>query len=154
MAPVSIVIVPAACQPPSLYVPFTEALEARSIPSTVIHTPSVGASPGLKDFSADVTLVRDTVGKLLDEGKDVVVLMHSYGGMPGSAALEGLGKAERAKNMKETGVIRLLYVASWALREGERMPDAGNVENLRKYASGGLDEDVCFFLLLCMSIDL
>ncbi len=60
MALQTVVIVPAACQPPALYVPFAKALEARSISSSVIPTPSVGASPGLDDFSADVALVRDT----------------------------------------------------------------------------------------------
>lgn len=142
MATPTIVIVPAACQPPSLYVPFTKALSAHSILSTVIPTPSVGASPGLKDFSADVTLTRNTVINLIDEAKDVIVLMHSYGGIPGSAALDGLGKSTREKEGKSNGVVRLVYVCSFALRVGEQMPDAGNVEMLRKYASEGLDEDV------------
>ena len=138
-----IVIVPGACQPPPLYVPFAKALETRSLPSSIIPTPSCGASPGLKDFSADVTLIRDTVSKHLDAGKDVVVLMHSYGGIPGSAALKGLGKSERNKHGQGRGVLRLIYVCSFALREGETMPDAGNIELLRKYASEGLNEEVC-----------
>lgn len=29
------------------------------------------------------------------------------------------------------------------LKEGEQMPDAGNLEQLRRYASEGLDEEVC-----------
>lgn len=137
------VIVPGACQPPSLYRPFAKGLEAHSIPSIVIPTPSVGACPALKDFSDDVTLIRNTVSKLIDEAKDVVVLMHSYGGIPGSAALKGLGKAARESEQKKNGVVRLVYVSTLLLEEGEQMPDAGNVEQLRKYASEGLDEEVC-----------
>lgn len=86
MSQPTIVIVPGACQPPSLYVPFTKALEAQSVPTVVVSLPSVGASPGLKDFAADVPLIRQIVTSLLDKEKDVVVLMHSYGGIPGSAA--------------------------------------------------------------------
>lgn len=78
---------------------------------------------------------------LADQGKDVVVLMHSYGGVPGSAALEGLGKTARVEKGEKGGVARLVYVCSFALREGERMPDAGNMEKLRQY--DGLDEKVC-----------
>jgi len=37
----------------------------------------------------------------------------------------------------------LLYVCSFALREEEQIPDAGNIERLRKYANEGLDEEVC-----------
>jgi len=82
--------------------------------------------------------VRKVVGGLVDEEIDVVVLMHSYGGIPGSAALKGLGEKEG----KEGGVVRLVYVASLALREGEKMPGTGDLEVLRKYAVEGLDEEV------------
>lgn len=142
MATPTIVIVPAACHPPALYGPLTKALEAHSIPSIVIPTPSVGASPGLKDSSEDVALIRNTVISLIDEAKDVTVLMHSYGGIPGSAALDGLGKSAREKEGKSNGIVRLIYVCSFALKEGEQEPNAGDVEMLRKYASEGLDEDV------------
>lgn len=108
MAIPTVVIVPGACQPPSLYAPFAKGLEAHSIPSIVIPTPSVGAYPGLKDFSDDVGLIRDTVSKLIDEAKDFVVLMHSYGGIPGSAALKGLGKSTRGSEQKKNGVERLV----------------------------------------------
>ena len=73
--------------------------------------------------------------------------MHSYGGIPGSAALNGLGKVEREKNGEKGGVVRLVYVASWILREGETLPGAGDLETLRKHASDGLDEEVCVFKL-------
>ena len=142
MATPTIVIVPGACQPAPLYVPFTKALDTHSIPSFIVSLPSCGASPSLKDFSADVTLIRDTVDKILNEGKNVIVMMHSYGGIPGSAALKGLGKIERGRAGKETGVLRLLYVCSHMLREGEKMPGAGDVEGLKKSAGESFDEEV------------
>lgn len=140
----TIVIVHGACQPPSLYAPFAEALEAHSIHSIVIPTPSVDPSPGLKDFSEDVVLIRKTVVELIDEAKDVIVVMHSYGGIPGSSALQGLGKSTREGEGKTNGVVRLVYVCSFALKEGEQQPGAGDMEQLRKYAGTGLqlDEEV------------
>ncbi len=69
--------------------------------------------------------------------------MHSYGGLPGSAALKGLGKYTREGWQQQNGVVRLIYVCSFALREEEQIPDAGNIERLRKYANEGLDEEVC-----------
>ena len=38
--------------------------------------------------------------------------------------------------------MRLLFVASWALRVGDTIPGAGDIEMLRKHASAGLDEGV------------
>ena len=143
MASPIIAIIHGACQPAPLYVPFTKALDAHSLPSYIISLPSCDASPSHKDFSADVTLIRDTVTKSLDDGKNVIVVMHSYGGIPGSAALKGLGKTERSKAGKETAVLRLVYVCSQLLREGERMPGAGDVESLKKHVGDGFDEDVC-----------
>ena len=143
----TIVIVPAACQPPSLYAPFASALQAQSFTVAVIATPSVGASPGLKNNFQDIDAVRKVVTSLLDDGNEVIVLMHSYGGIPGSAALNGLGKVGREKNGEKGGVVRLIYVASWILREGETLPGAGDLKTLRKYASEGLDEEVCVFKL-------
>ena len=138
----TIVIVPAACHPPILYSSFTRALEAQDIPSVVIPIPSVGANPGLKDFSADVKLIRDTITDLLNHDRDVIVLMHSYGGLPSSAALKGLGKVDRSQGGNTTGVVRLIYVSSHVLGEGERLPDAGNMQLLRERAGEGLNEEV------------
>ena len=143
MASPTIVIVPGACQTPAFYAPFAEALQTVSIPSVVVPNPSCGASPSHKDFSADVSLIRKTVTALLDDGEDVVVLMHSYGGFPGSAALKSLGKMERKEKGEKGGVIRLVYACSYAAREGEGRVGAEGIEYLREHASEGLDEEVC-----------
>ncbi len=138
----TIVIVPAACQTPAFYDPLSRALQKASFPVIVIPTPSVGVSSGSLDFTADATAVRKTVTGLLDHGVDVIVLMHSYGGMPGTQALEGLGKAEREKMGEKGGVVRLIYAASFALRKGETQPGAGDREALKKMAGEGFDEKV------------
>ena len=39
--------------------------------------------------------------------------------------------------------MKLVYVSCLILREGEKMPEAGNLDNLRKHASEELDEEVC-----------
>ena len=68
-----------------------------------------------------------------------MVLMHSYGGLPGSAALKGLGKAERGN---ASAVVRLIYACSFVLGEGESMPGARNVDGLKGMAGDGFDEVV------------
>lgn len=53
-----------------------------------------------------------------DEGKDVVLFMHSYGGMPGAAAATGLAKSQRAQEGKAGGVIGLLFLGAFLVPEG------------------------------------
>ncbi|ORY63002.1 Alpha/beta hydrolase fold-1 [Pseudomassariella vexata] len=63
-------------------------------------------------WQSDVKLIREVVIPLFDEGKEVVIVAHSYGGIPASAATQGLGIKERAAEGKTGGFRRLVYMAS------------------------------------------
>ena len=61
---------------------------------------------------------------LLDrEKKNVILVMHSYGACPGSAAAKGLGVKERRAEGKETAVIGQICFASILPKEGENVVD-------------------------------
>lgn len=152
MALPTIVIVPGACQTPAHYQPFASALQHASFQVAVVPLPSLGGSRGWKDFSEDVTAIRKVVSNLVDDGTEVVVLMHSYGGMPGSAALRGLGVKDRAKGGMKGGVKRLVHVASHALREGEGMPSKGDLKTMRSYGES-FNEEVCVFNMMLEMTD-
>ena len=53
------------------------------------------------------------------EGHDVIMISHSYGGMPASAAARGLGKADRAAEGKTTSVLGQSFIASILPRGGD-----------------------------------
>lgn len=55
------------------------------------------------------------------EATDVVLAVHSYGGIPGTSALRGLGRADRAAQGKRTAVVGLVYVASFVLPLGQSL---------------------------------
>ena len=93
----TIVIAPAACQTPAHYQPLASALQNASFKAAVIPLPSVGASPGLENFDEDVTAIRNVVNSLVDNGAEVVVLLLSYGGLPGSAAIKGQGAKSKSR---------------------------------------------------------
>lgn len=84
----------------------------------------------------DAKAIRGILTALLDAGKDIIFFMHSYGGIPGSAPVRGLGNKIYA-----AGVVRLVYVASHALHVGESVAGRGDYEGLKLYAD--FDEDVC-----------
>ncbi|KAF7874179.1 hypothetical protein EAF04_002851 [Stromatinia cepivora] len=53
------------------------------------------------------------------EGHDVVMIMHSYSGVPGSAAAYGLGKKDRKAAGKNTSVLGQIYIASLLMKGGD-----------------------------------
>ena len=61
----------------------------------------------------DAASIKSVVSGVVNHGKEVVLVMHSYAGFPGTEATEGLGKAELQKQGKNGGVVGLVYVAAW-----------------------------------------
>ncbi|KAF2657101.1 alpha/beta-hydrolase [Lophiostoma macrostomum CBS 122681] len=110
----TIVCVPGAWLPPNIYSESLQILESHGYPTISLALPSVGADPGLPNFDEDVKLTK----LIVEESKDVVLVMHSYSGVPGTEAPVGLGKQEREEKGEKGGVVRLVYVAALAMREG------------------------------------
>lgn len=54
-------------------------------------------------------------------GKDVVLYLHSYAGFPGSAAIEGLSKAERLAAGKRGGILGLIYQSAFIPTPGDTL---------------------------------
>ncbi|EKJ74176.1 hypothetical protein NXS19_010819 [Fusarium pseudograminearum] len=81
-------------------------------------------APGLHDANGTcqddaISLRTNILLPLVEEGKDLVVLMHSYGGMYGSQAVQGLSKKEREQAGKKGGVTGLIYVSAVTPIEGK-----------------------------------
>lgn len=69
----------------------------------------------------DAAHIRQAVISVLDAAsnpKNVVLVLHSYSGVPGSSALKGLSKADRTAQGKSTSVIGVFYMASFILPLG------------------------------------
>ncbi|KAL9561043.1 hypothetical protein ACKAV7_014784 [Fusarium commune] len=93
----TVVIVPGSFAPSKHYRVFTESLERHGIDSRVIDTPSVGKRGNIPPatMSDDADEITNVVSKLLDEGKEVVLMTHSYGGIPGTQSLSELSRKSR-----------------------------------------------------------
>ena len=59
------------------------------------HSPTPCPDPPLDSFDEDVHTIHEAVSQLSSLGKDVLVVMHSYGAVPGTEAMRSLAKAER-----------------------------------------------------------
>ena len=74
----------------------------------------------------DAALIASKLTTLADEGKDIVLVMSSYGGFPGTEAAFGLSKAARKKNGSQGGIISLVYIAAHIPQIGQCTSDFGD----------------------------
>ena len=126
MSKPTVVLVPGSWHTPKVYDGVIKALEPHGYPCIRLPLPSVGAVPANEDFTEDVAAIRDCVNKLVEKGEEVVVILHSYAGLPGGEALKGLGMKERAKEGKKGGVIRLIFIMAYVVPEGFQLALKGD----------------------------
>jgi pimeloyl-ACP methyl ester carboxylesterase len=103
---------------PSVYSEVAASLETHGYPTVSVALPSAGATPPHKDFNGDVAAIRDCITELVLDKKEVVLVVHSYGGFPGGEAPKGLGKKQREANGLKGGVIRYVVINGIAMPEG------------------------------------
>ncbi|KAH9986046.1 alpha/beta-hydrolase [Xylariaceae sp. FL0662B] len=67
----------------------------------------------------DSVFLRDHVlDPLLEDGEDIVIFMHSYGGVYGPEALEGISKKERSSKGLQGGVVAVIFTAAYIAPKG------------------------------------
>lgn len=77
-----------------------------------------------KTMADDAAHIHGVIEALANDGKHVLVVMHSYGGIPGTQAVEGLTKKERQERGKDGGVMGMVYVTSLLINAGENSEDS------------------------------
>ncbi|TKA50029.1 hypothetical protein B0A55_13448, partial [Friedmanniomyces simplex] len=121
--PPTVVIAHAAFHQPAHYIDFTAALDEVGLTEYRIpQLPSSSLSPTAEDaFAQDVAVLRKTIRSCLTSGRDVLVLAHSYGGLPLSDALTDLPQATERDHAKVLGVV---FVAGMVPEAGESLAKA------------------------------
>ncbi|OAL34892.1 hypothetical protein AYO20_05853 [Fonsecaea nubica] len=109
-----IVVVPASFSPPSLYSELAGALNSHGYETVVIDLHSVGDRSPLPaaTMADDAEYIRSLATKVADQGKEIVLVMHSYGGICGTESIKGVTKAERTLSQMKGGIVRLFYISS------------------------------------------
>lgn len=103
---------------PPVYDNLRYVFSSRGFPSEAPAHPSVDAEPPNKTFDGDVSNLKDVCIGLVEQGRAVVLVMHSYGGLVGPGAVEGLAKKDREAECRYGGVILLVYMAAMAIPKG------------------------------------
>ena len=55
----------------------------------------------------------------IDAGKDVILIVHSYAGFPGTVSIHGLDKRAREARSEAGGVLGIVYLAAFVPFENE-----------------------------------
>lgn len=128
--------VPGAWHLPPYFDHLITYLSSHGYPSVAVTLPAVNSSPAVTSLQPDVDAVVAALAALLDSGSDVVVVMHSYGGMVGTDAVGRVVK-ERAEaddgdgcDKKGGKIRRLVYVTAHVPLEGQTLFQAieGEIE--------------------------
>ena len=117
------VLVPGNFLPPSYYSNIAKLLENYGFSTRLVTLPSTGSKSPLTSNEPDVIAVRRVLEELSDSGKEIIVVAHSYGSIPACEAIQDLNYEQRSKLNKSGGVVRLVLIAAWLLREGENPPE-------------------------------
>ncbi|KAJ4287560.1 hypothetical protein N0V90_012263 [Kalmusia sp. IMI 367209] len=118
MSKPTIVFAPGAWHTPDCFDITRKQLHQREWETEAVAYPSVGAEPPNKGLNDDVAVLRTTLERLADDGKEIVLVVHSYGGLVGQNALEGLGYKQRQAAGKKGGVIIFVYLAAFVVPKG------------------------------------
>lgn len=138
----TVVLVPGAWHTPAYYEPVAGLLRCFGYNTRSVALPSAvveGATPP-EDHRADIFAIRGVVEEALNAGSDVVVVPHSYGGVPTTGALVGLDRHSRTAAGHQTAVIAIAAIASFILPKGKDIASGQGLpsgERLEQYSISG-----------------
>ena len=115
----TVVFVPGAFHTPSHFQDFSEFLQKSSYPSVAVALPSIGGQASTANLDDDVGAIRSVLTQLVEDEKDVILVVHSYGGVPGCQTVRGLEKSTLMKEGQKGGVVQVLFIAAFVLEQGQ-----------------------------------
>lgn len=103
---------------PDCYEILQGKLHAQNFETRTVAYPSVGAEPPTKGLPDDAAAVRAELEVLVNQGRQVILVGHSYGGLVIAEAVKGLGYKQRQTEGKAGGVTLLVYLAAFVTPKG------------------------------------
>ncbi|KAI0482285.1 Alpha/beta hydrolase fold-1 [Xylariaceae sp. FL0804] len=103
----TIVAFPGAFHPASCLDAMARALEDLGFSVETYTLPSVGKPSG--SIEDDIAYFRSVLTRHLDAGREVILVVHSYAGVPGGASIAGLDQRGRGARGEKGGVLGIIY---------------------------------------------
>jgi pimeloyl-ACP methyl ester carboxylesterase len=133
-----IVIVPGAWHVPAHYAHLALKLNSAGYTVDCLELSCTNDEKDLPEntWTEDISIIRNAITSHTEAGRNVAVVMHSFGGMATSEAACGLG--EKA-NETSGRVVKLIYMTSFMILEGQQRSDFPEWPNIARVD----DEKVC-----------
>lgn len=143
----TIVLVPGAWHSPQHYFQLTDLLVGAGYDTISRRNPSCDSlTPNAESAAKDAAFIRhEVLMPLLDAGKNVILVMHSYGGLPGAAAAKGLSQTERTAADRPGGIIGLIFISAVVAHEGQSLLSLLPGQKFDPWVI----QEVSFFLIDC-----
>ncbi|KAL4939860.1 hypothetical protein BDV06DRAFT_197950 [Aspergillus oleicola] len=117
----TIILAPGSWYPASSMDPLANTLQKANYKTKTVSWPSVVRGGEVTSLNEDIAALRALIEPEVAEDRDVVVLAHSWAGIPVSSGLEGLDKTGTASRGSKGGVVKLLYIAAFLIEQGKTL---------------------------------
>ncbi|KAL8685888.1 MAG: hypothetical protein Q9218_007488 [Villophora microphyllina] len=123
----TIILIHGGWQGPENYALILPGLESAGYSVIPVTLPSTTTVPAITSFAPDVDAIRNAVASCLAAGKDVIMIMHSYGAVVGCEALKGISAAQQLPHnhpqLRMGRVLRLGFIAGLLFPVGKSTLD-------------------------------
>jgi pimeloyl-ACP methyl ester carboxylesterase len=109
------------------YEQFLRSLRNKGYTVVSPELPSCSDNVPTNPTEADIELIRTESRKLVEDGKEVVAIAHSYGGIVMTEAVYGLGIKERTRKGLQGGIRTLIYNTAFLPSINVCLEDAANI---------------------------
>ena len=121
----AIVLVHGAWHVPEHYTSFIQHLHQAGFDVLCPRLPTCDETKRLtSNMFSDAQVVRSQIISLIHNSREIIMLLHSYGGAVGTEAVNGLSASERAAKGLSGGVTHLIYMCAFMLQVGESVGGA------------------------------
>jgi len=117
------VIVPGAWHLPQSFEAVIKILNSEDYETKGVTLVS-GSDSSIQSFDPDVREVEKVVEEVLEDGRDVILVMHSYGGVVGSEATKKFLDKAAASSSGTTRIVGMVWVTAFVLPAGTSVMDA------------------------------
>ncbi|RAL03033.1 alpha/beta hydrolase [Aspergillus ibericus CBS 121593] len=115
----TLILAPGAWYPPTAFTPLIAKLPAYTCHP--IAFPSIQQATTIHDLHPDITTICILVEQESNAGNDIVIISHSWSGLPVNSALTDLSKSARQKAGKQGGVVKLIFISAFIPDVGESL---------------------------------
>ena len=123
----AVVFVPTSFATPGFYERVVAKLKEHGVEATTAALQSVGKKEPTPTVADDAAAIQAVVKRFIDEDKDVLLVAHSYGGVPSTESIKGMSKAARERDGYKNGIVGIVYASAVVPCIGENTIDFVNL---------------------------